>query len=86
MAQKKPILYDKVETKKKIKHYVIMAICIVPIILVLNFTLFLELPSVWRIVLDVIIILGLIFVIDGFLKSRAEKKEEKAKEKLNGKQ
>lgn len=86
MASRKPNLYDKVATKKQIKHYVIMALCVAPIILVLNFTLFVNLSSVWRIVLDVIIILGLVFVIDGILKSRAEKKAEKTKEKLDGKQ
>lgn len=86
MASRKPILYDKVATKKQIKHYVIMALCVAPIILVLNFTLFVNLSSVWRIVLDVIIILGLVFVIDGMLKSIAEKKAEKTKEKLDGKQ
>jgi len=86
MTSKDPKLYDRLATKKQIKHYVIMALCLAPIILVLNFTLFVDIPSIWRIVLDVVIILGLIFVIDGFLKTRAEKKAEKTKEKLDGKQ
>ena len=86
MQSKDPRLYDKLATKKMIKKYAIIMLCLAPILIVLNFTLFVNLSSVWRIVLDVIIILGLIFVIDGFLKSRAEKKAEKTKEKLDGKQ
>ena len=86
MASRDPKLYDRLATKKLIKRYCIMALCLAPIIIILNFTLFVDMSSVLRIILDVAIILGLIFVIDGFLKSRAEKKEQNTKENLDGKQ
>ena len=75
MQSKDPRLYDKLATKKMIKKYAIIMLCLAPILIVLNFTLFKDLSSTLRIILDVVVMLGLLFVADGIIKSIQEKKQ-----------
>lgn len=73
--QKNPRLYDKVATRKQIKKYFIMLVCLIPILVVLNLTILKDMESIWRIVIDVLVALAIIFLIDSIMKNREEKKK-----------
>ena len=74
--QKNPRLYDKVATRKKFKKYIIMLICLIPILIALNLTILKEMQSVWRIVIDVVVSLAIVFLIDSIMRTKEEKKND----------
>ena len=72
--------YDKKALKKKILKYAIMLLCIAPFIVILDLTAFSQMSSTLRIVLNVVIILALVFIIDGIIASIKSRKQEDTKE------
>lgn len=70
-------LYNKNEAKKELVKMLLILLVFVPILLVLNFTLFKNLSSALRIFLDVVLCLGFIFVGMAVVKRVSAKKQEK---------
>lgn len=81
MQRKSPRLYDKNASKKKIKKYFIMLVCLIPVLIILNLTVLVNASSTLRITIDVAVALALVFLIDSFLKAREEKSKDETKEK-----
>lgn len=85
-------MYNKVEAKKNIKKYLIMTVICLPILILLNFTVFSKLSQFLMIFLDVVIALACV-VIEAYIwnnfekkrnqKKEAQKKEQELAEKLN---
>lgn len=69
-------LYDKLAVRKQIKKYFIMLVCLIPILIILNLTVLKEMESIWRIVIDVVVSLAIIFLIDSAMRAREEKKNK----------
>ncbi len=73
-------MYDKNEVKSNIKKYLIIAVCFLPIMILLNFTVFYNLSSGLMIFLDVVLCVGFVFVIAAICnavdKKRAENSEQ----------
>ena len=83
-------LYNKVEAKSTLKKYLILLLTFLPILILLNFTLFAKLSSFLMIFLDVVLSLAYVFV-GGFVwnniaeKRRQKKEEEKKKREVEEK-
>lgn len=81
MQRRSPRLYDKKASKKKLNKYLIMLVCLIPILAVLNLTILLNVSSTLRIIVDVVVSLAIIFLVDSFLRAKAEKANDETKEK-----
>ena len=56
-------MYNQNEAKKKIKKYLIILVCFLPILILLNFTIFVNLSSGLMIFLDIVLCLCFVFVV-----------------------
>ena len=55
-------LYNKNKAKHEMLKMLIILLVFVPVLILLNFTLLKSVPSGWRIVIDVVLCLGFVFV------------------------
>ena len=81
MQRKSPRLYDKNASKKNLKKYFIMLVCLIPVLAVLNLTVLVNMSSTLRIIIDVVVTLALVFLIDSLLRAKEEKSKDETKEK-----
>ena len=84
-------MYDKNEARANLKKYLIILVCFLPILILLNFTIFVNLSSGLMIFLDIVLCLCFVFVVgaiyDSIIKKRKESKESivNNNQKLNSK-
>ncbi len=73
-------MYDKKAVKQSLKKYIILMVCFLPILILLNFTLFAQMSSVLMIFLDVVLCLGFVFVAGSIWNTISAKQQEKREE------
>ena len=75
-------MYDKNEVKSNIKKYLIIAVCFLPIMILLNFTVFYNLSSGLMIFLDVVLCVGFVFVISMICNAVDKKRTENSEQNV----
>lgn len=73
-------LYNKVEAKSTLKKYLILLVTFLPILILLNFTIFAKLSSFLMIFLDIILSLAYVFVGSYVWNNIAEKRRQNKEE------
>ncbi len=80
-------MYNKNEAKANLKKYLIILVCFLPILILLNFTVFVNLSSGLMIFLDIVLCLCFVFVVgavwDAIIKKRNENKESNNNQNFN---
>ena len=75
-------MYNKNEAKSNAKKYLIILVCFLPFLILINFTVFLNLDAWLMILLDVILCFGVVFVVTYIINTVKKKKQEK--QQMNG--
>jgi len=71
---------NKLETRRKVNKYLIMLLCIAPVLIAINFLFLSNMQRVWRIVIDCVVALALVFLIHTLMEKKKQRDEELAKE------
>ncbi len=78
-------LYNKNKAKSEFIKLLLILLIFVPVLILLNFTLFKNLESGWRIVIDVLLCLGFVFVCKAISARVAQSREEKKNDNIKQK-
>ena len=80
-------VYNGIEVIADLKHYLIILVCFLAILILLNFTVFVNLSSGLMIFLDIVLCLCFVFVVgavwDAIIKKRNENKESNNNQNFN---
>jgi len=77
MSKNIKLYYNKLEIRKKVAKYCGLVLLVVPVLILLNFTLFEKFSMFWKIFCNVLLLLGYIGVLYFNIEKRKEKKKGK---------